>query len=71
MEMMVTGSTGRLGGALVREWEGGHMLQAPGREDLDLGKPGELEKKLESGELGGGGQIDPGLLEKESKDETS
>ncbi len=24
------------------------MLQAPGREDLDLGKPGELEKKLES-----------------------
>ncbi len=48
MEMVVTGSTGRLGGALVREWEGGHMLQAPGREDLDLGKPGELEKKLES-----------------------
>ena len=48
MEMVVTGSTGRLGGALVREWEGGHVLQAPGREDLDLGKPGELEKKLES-----------------------
>ena len=48
MEMVVTGSTGRLGGALVREWEGGHMLQAPGREDLYLGKPGELEKKLQA-----------------------
>jgi len=48
MEMVVTGSTGRLGGALLREWEGGNILHAPGREDLDLGKPEELEKKLES-----------------------
>ena len=47
MEIVVTGSTGRLGRSLVREWQGEHVLHCLGREDLDFGEPAGLERKLE------------------------
>lgn len=47
MEIVVTGCTGRLGRALIREWQGEHVLHGLGREDLDFGEPAELERKLE------------------------
>lgn len=47
MEILVTGRNGKLGGALVRAWEGEHLVHGLGRSDLDLTVPAELERKLE------------------------
>ena len=48
MEIVVTGCGGRLGRALLSEWEGEHVVHGLGREELDLREPGLLEKRLES-----------------------
>ena len=48
MEIVVTGCTGRLGRALIREWQGEHVVHGLGREDLDFGVPAGLERKLEA-----------------------
>ncbi|MFP6864338.1 MAG: NAD(P)-dependent oxidoreductase [Roseibacillus sp.] len=46
MEIVVTGPTGKLGGALVRLWQGEHTVHALGRDALDLAAPGEIERQL-------------------------
>jgi dTDP-4-dehydrorhamnose reductase len=48
MEIVVTGPSGKLGGALVRLWQGEHIVHALGREVLDLRKPNELVRALEN-----------------------
>lgn len=47
MEIVVTGSTGKLGGALVKHWERDHTVHALGRGELDLLQPAELARTLE------------------------
>jgi dTDP-4-dehydrorhamnose reductase len=48
MEIVVTGRTGKLGGALVRAWSAEHTIHALGRKDADLRHPQRLRAQLES-----------------------
>ena len=48
MEIVVTGCSGRLGRALVRELQEEHVLHCLDREDLDLDEPAGLERKLDA-----------------------
>ena len=46
MEILLTGCGGRLGRALLQEWNGEHVVHGLGREELDLREPGALEGRL-------------------------
>lgn len=46
MKLLITGSTGRLGGALVRCYSARHDVLSPGRELLDFSQPDSLAAAL-------------------------
>jgi dTDP-4-dehydrorhamnose reductase len=45
MKILLIGATGQLGGDLVRN-NRGHEIVAPGREELDLARPGEAARRI-------------------------
>jgi dTDP-4-dehydrorhamnose reductase len=47
MKIVILGAGGRLGAALARTWSATDEIQSFARADLDLSKPGEIERALE------------------------
>ncbi len=45
-KILITGTTGRLGGALVQHYRARHTLLTPTRADLDLSQPAEMKRRL-------------------------
>ena len=45
--IVIVGSSGRLGGLLVREFEGGHTVTGLSRHQLDLGSEDSISRALE------------------------
>ncbi len=46
MKLLITGTTGRLGGVLVRHYASRYQIVAPGRDRLDLSKPDSMGSDL-------------------------